>query len=75
MARHGTRDYATTATAGFLLGLVAFAFGATGELVGHAVFGSLPAWEETLFFYAEAGGLLVGFTTPWIFGVLLPLIE
>ncbi|WP_049892567.1 DUF7860 family protein [Natronococcus jeotgali] len=75
MGRYGTRDYALMAKSGFLLGLGLLVLGASGELLGHAVFGGLPAWEETLFTYAEGLGFVVGFFSVWIFGVFLPLIE
>lgn len=75
MGRYGELDYAYLTKAGFLLGLGLFTFGAGGEIVGHALFGTIPAWEDTLFTYSEGVGLLVGFFSPWIFGVLLPLTE
>ncbi|OIB56022.1 hypothetical protein [Natrialba sp. SSL1] len=75
MGRYGSLDYARLTKGGFFLGLGLFVLGATGELVGHLVYGSLPAWEHTLFFYAEVFGLLIGFFSPWVFGVLLPLTE
>lgn len=75
MARHGALDHAFLAKAGFLLGLGLFAVGGGGELLGHAMYESLPAWETTLFFDLEVLGLLIGFFSPFIFGIFLPLAE
>ena len=68
-------DHATLAKLGFLLGLGLFLAGAGGEYVGHALLGGLPAWEDTLLFDMEVLGLLVGFFSPLVFGVVLPLLE
>ncbi|ELZ03115.1 DUF7860 family protein [Natrialba asiatica] len=75
MGRYGSLDYARLTKTGFLLGLGVFALGAGGELAGNAFYGGLPGWEHTLFFYAEVLGLLIGFFSPWVFGILLPLTE
>jgi hypothetical protein len=68
-------DYARFAKGGFLLGLTLLLAGATGEIVGHAVYGSLPAWETTLFTDLELVGLLVGLFSPFVFGIAAPLID
>ena len=75
MERYDTSDYALLAKAGFLLGLGLFAIGLGGELVGHTYFGTLPTWEETLLFDLEVIGLIVGFFSPFVFGIFLPLTE
>ena len=75
MGRSGTIDYGLFAKTGFLLGLGLFLVGAGGELIGHAYFEPLPGWEETLFFDLEMIGLVVGFVSPFLFGVFLPLTE
>lgn len=75
MHGHNDIDHATWAKLGFLFGLALFALGAGGELVGHALYGTLPTWEDTLFTYAEGVGLVVGFLSPWVFGIVLPLTE
>lgn len=68
-------DYGYWAKTGYLFGLELLLLGAGGEVVGHAVVGTLPAWENTLFTYSEGVGRVVGFFPPWIFGVALPLID
>lgn len=68
-------DHASLAKLGFLLGLGMFLAGAGGEFLGQAVLGGLPAWEATLLFDIEVLGLLVGFFSPLVFGVALPLLE
>lgn len=75
MGRYGTLDYARLARVGFLLGVAMFAVGGGGELIGHAAFESLPAWEEALFLNLEIGGILVGLASPILFGVVMPLTE
>ena len=75
MGRYGDMDYGAWAKGGFLLGFGLLAFGAGGELIGHAFFESLPAWENELFTAFEGVGLVVGFFSPWIFGIVMPLTE
>lgn len=75
MGRYGDLDYAFLAKAGFFVGLGLLVIGAGGELIGHAYFEPLPAWEETLFFDLEVLGLLIGFFSPFLFGIFLPLTE
>ncbi|QFU85039.1 DUF7860 family protein [Natronorubrum aibiense] len=75
MGRYGNLDYSFLTKAGFLFGLGLLLFGASGEILGHAVFGDLPAWQNTLFTYSEGVGLVISFVTPWIFGIFLPLTE
>ena len=75
MARARSVDHVRLAKLGFLLGLTLFLVGAGGELLGHALYGSLPAWEDTLLFDLEAVGLVVGFVSPFLFGIALPLLE
>jgi len=75
MGRYGGIDYPAWAKRGFLLGVGLFLLGAGGEVVGHDYFGSLPAWEETLFTDMELIGILIGFFSPLIFGIVLPLTE
>ncbi|PCR90154.1 DUF7860 family protein [Natrinema ejinorense] len=75
MQRYGNIDFAHLAKAGFLLGLGLFALGTGGEYIGHAMWGQLPAWENTLLYISAVIGLLTAFFSPWIFGVILPLTE
>ena len=75
MAQTRSIDHARYAKLGFLLGLGLFVIGGGGEIVGHAVYGTLPAWEDALLFDLEVIGLLVGFLSPFVFGIALPLIE
>ena len=75
MTRTRGLDHARLAKLGFLLGLGLFAIGGGGEIVGHALYGSLPAWGDALLFDLEVVGLLVGFFSPFVFGVALPLLE
>ena len=73
MPQHSELDYAFLTKAGFLLGLGLFVLGGGGEFLGHALYGPLPAWVDTLLFDLEAVGLVIGFFSPFIFGIFLPL--
>jgi len=64
MAQHNTTDYAFLAKSGFLAGVCLVAIGMLGGLVAPVIFGTLPQWEYTLFFYAEVAGILTGFLSP-----------
>ena len=75
MGRYGDLDYAFLTKSGFLFGLGLLVLGALGEVLGHVLVGQLPAWEHTLFTYAEGLGIVIGFFSIWIFGVFLPLTE
>lgn len=75
MAGTTSLDYARYAKLGFLLGVTLFVTGAGGELIATTYFAPLPAWEGTLLFDLEVLGIAVGFLSPWVFGVVLPLME
>lgn len=75
MSTQRSMDYGAITKWGFALGLALFAIGGLGEIVGHAVFGSLPAWESTLLVFFEGTGVLLCLLVPFIFGIFLPLTE
>ncbi|PGF16508.1 hypothetical protein CP556_10520 [Natrinema sp. CBA1119] len=75
MAHYSGRDYSSLAKTGFVLGLALFVVGTGSELIGHAMFGSLPQWENTLFFALTMIGFAVGFASPFVFGIIMPLTE
>ncbi|MXR52811.1 hypothetical protein GRX03_14500 [Halovenus sp. WSH3] len=75
MSHHRGIDYGRWAKRGFLLGLGLLLLGAGGEIVGRLLVGTLPPWEDALFTYMEGIGLTIGFFSPWIFGVALPLTD
>lgn len=75
MGRYGNLNYSKLTKQVFLLGVVLFAVGGLGEVGGHAVFGTLPDWENTLLFDIEVLGLIIGFLSPFVFGIILPLTE
>jgi len=68
-------DYATYAKRGFFLGLALLVIGAIGESILPSVTGSLPGWEDALFFYCMTGGIIVGFFAVFGFGIFLPLTD
>ena len=72
---HGNLDYSRLTKLGIGSGLTLFAIGAVGLLVAPAVVGPLPAWERTLLLEAEALGVVLTLLSPFVFGILLPLIE
>lgn len=75
MGRYGQIDYPTVTKRAFALGVGLFLLGALGEIVGHALFGTLPAWENTLLFDAEILGILIALLSPIVFGIVMPLTE
>ncbi|MFB1063789.1 hypothetical protein [Natrinema sp. H-ect4] len=75
MAHYSGRDYPALAKTGFVLGLALFVVGTGSELIGHAMFGALPQWENTLFFALTIIGFAVGFASPFVFGIIMPLTE
>lgn len=75
MGRYGSLDYPKLTKAGFLFGLTLFLGGALGSVIAGSVLGAVPDWLSTALVDAEAVGLIVGFFSPFIFGILLPLTE
>jgi|AntDeeMinimDraft_4_1070355.scaffolds.fasta_scaffold00687_14 uncharacterized transporter YbjL len=75
MGYYSGPDYSRLAKRGFFLGLALFVVGTGSELIGHAMFGALPQWENTLFFALTIIGFAVGFASPFVFGIIMPLTE
>ena len=75
MGRYGDLDYPKLAKRGSLLGVALLLVGAAGKAFLPALVGPLPAWEHALLLDAEILGLLVGFLSPVVFGIVLPLTE
>ncbi|MFC4405227.1 DUF7860 family protein [Haloarchaeobius iranensis] len=75
MQQRNSLDYSRLTRVGFLLGLGLFVAGAGGEFVGLAIWGTLPAWEETLLTDSVALGIVVAFCSVFGFGIAMPLLE
>lgn len=75
MSAYRNPDYGQLAKGGFLLGLVMIAAGASGEWAIHSQLLVLAAWVDSLFFDLEVLGVLVFLLSPFVFGIVLPLIE
>jgi hypothetical protein len=75
MGQYGSLDYPTLTKAGFLFGLALFLGGAVGSALFGAFIGPIPGWLSTALFDVEAIGLVIGFFSPFIFGIFLPLTE
>lgn len=73
--RYGNLDYPRLTKSAFLFGVTLFAVGALAELVGHAAFGALPGWQDTLFLDMEIIGIAIALLSPFVFGIALPLTE
>ncbi|WP_435360143.1 hypothetical protein [Haloarchaeobius sp. DFWS5] len=73
--KHGNTDYPRLTKLGFLLGVGLFAAGAGGEIVGHALFGTLPGWEDALLTDSVFLGIVVAFVSVFGFGIVMPLLE
>lgn len=73
---HGMRlDYAKYAKRGFAFGVALLVIGVIGSSVGPSVVGPLPGWERTVLFDMMWVGLLIGFFSPFVFGIFLPLTD
>lgn len=70
-----TIDYGQYTKRGVLVGATLFCIGAVGYTVGPLLFGQLPAWEMELFLWMEGVGILIALLAPFLFGIVLPLIE
>lgn len=75
MSSHGRVTYGELAKGGFVLGLVVFALGATGELAIQAHLLQGQAWVQTLLFGLEITGIPIFLLSPFVFGIALPLIR
>ena len=73
--RYGPLDYPELTRLGVGLGIALFVVGVAGEVTLPAVTGTLPAWENTLFFDLEALGVVLALVSPFVFGIFLPLTE
>lgn len=75
MPRRTDLDYSSLAKGGLALGVTLFAIGTGGEVIGHAMYETLPGWENALFFDLTVAGFLIGLFSPILFGIVLPLLE
>jgi hypothetical protein len=76
--RGGTRsglDYTRWLKRSFFGGVSLLILGILVLKIGPAVVGPLPGWEQTLFWDLSVIGLLVAFFSPFVFGIVLPLLE
>ncbi|WP_330631341.1 DUF7860 family protein [Halocatena halophila] len=75
MTHGSTVNHELLVKLGFSVGVGLFVLGAAGQGLLPAITGPLPSWEQSLLLGAEEVGLVVGFFSPFVFGILLPLIE
>lgn len=75
MTHASSMDHAKRAKQGFMLGAGLFLTAIVAEFVGHAMYGTLPGWEQTLLVDAEIAGILIALFAPLVFGIVLPLVE
>ena len=75
LGRSGDVDYHRLTKAGVAFGVGLFAAAALGEFAGRAVFGDLAGWEATLLVNVELAGVAIAFAAPFVFGIVLPLLE
>ena len=75
MGRYGKLNYPKLTKRGFFLGVALFVLGGAGELIGHSLTNSLPGWEDMLFVDMIVLGIVIGFFSVILFGIVLPLTE
>ena len=75
MSQYRSPSYGQLAKAGFLLGIAMIAVGAGGEWAIHSQTVQLAAWEDALFFDVEVLGIVLFLLSPFVFGVVLPLVD
>ncbi|MFC7176776.1 hypothetical protein [Halosegnis marinus] len=75
MARTGTTDYGRLTKSGVALGLALLVVSIGVELAAAGLHYPLPAWEDTLFMDLGVIGLLLFVLSPFVFGIVLPLVE
>jgi len=75
MSQYRSLSYGQLAKAGFLLGIAMIVVGTGGEWAIHSQIVQLPPWEDALFFEMEVLGIVLFFLSPFVFGVLLPLVD
>lgn len=63
------------AKAGFLLGVALVLVGASGELAIQSHLLQVQLWVETLLFDIEVVGIPIFVLSPFVFGIVLPLIR
>ena len=74
----GTRkrvDHAKRTKLSFLLGVGLFVTAELVEPLQHAVGLAVPGWEQGLLIATAGAGILLALLSPFVFGILLPLIE
>lgn len=73
--RYGDLDYPKLTKRSFLLGVSLLVVGELGDAALRAVSESAPAWEHTALAWAAILGVLIALTSPFVFGIVLPLTE
>lgn len=68
-------DYGKYTKRGFVSGVLLLLVGVLGNALGPGLLGPLPGWEETLLIDMMIGGILIGFCSVIVFGIVLPLTE
>jgi hypothetical protein len=68
-------DYHRLTKSSVVFGVVLFVAAALGKFAGNALFGGLVAWETALLANVELVGVAIAFAAPFVFGIVLPLIE
>jgi hydrogenase/urease accessory protein HupE len=73
--RYGDIDYPSLTKRSFLVGIALVALGELGEAALGTLGQSVPTWEHTLLTGIAVLGIIVALTSPFVFGILLPLTE
>jgi hypothetical protein len=75
LGRSGDVDYHRLTKQSVVFGVCLFAVAALGEFAGRAMFGDLAGWGATLLINVELVGVAIAFAAPFVFGIVLPLVE
>lgn len=68
-------DHAKRTKMGFLLGVSLFVVAELTEPIQRAIGMGVPGWEHSLLLTAGFIGILLALLSPFVFGIVFPLIE
>lgn len=73
--RYGELDYHRLTKGGVAFGVGLFVLGTLAEVAASTVFGAPAGWGAVLLTDLELVGVAIAFAAPFLFGIVLPLVE